>query len=62
MVVKDRNICFYFIVIVIKFQEEHKIFTKDLREIHVFLTNSIYNEENMTAIDIQETQRKDFQV
>ena len=46
----------------IKFQEEHKIFTKDLREIHVFLTNSIYNEENMTAIDIQETQRKDFQV
>ena len=67
-IVKDRNTCFhrnfYFYCIAngINFQEKHKIFTEDLREIHVFLTIFIYNKENTTETDIKETQRKDFQV
>jgi len=40
---------FYCIATVINFQEKSKIFTEDLREIHVFLINFMYTEENKTS-------------
>jgi hypothetical protein len=49
--VKDRHSCFYFNAIAVQFQVQYWIFTEDLREFHVLLTNILYTKENMTEID-----------
>jgi hypothetical protein len=35
----------------VQLQEQHKIFTEDLREFHVLLTNILYTKENTTEAD-----------
>jgi serine protease Do len=56
--VKDRHSCFYFNAIAVQFQVQYWIFTEDLREFHVLLTNILYTKENMTEIDKQTNFKK----
>ena len=60
MSVKDRHICFYFNANEREIQEKYEIFTEDLREFHVLLTNILYTKENMTAIDKKTNIKKGF--
>lgn len=57
---KDRHICSYFNANGREFQEKYEIFTEDLREFHVLLTNILYTKENMTAIDKKTNTKKGF--
>ena len=60
MRLKYRYICFYFNATTVQIQEQHKIFTEDLREFHVLLTNILYTKENTTAIDKKTNPRKEL--